>query len=97
MILEAAILKVKPESSSDFESGFRGASRLLAEAPGYIGHELHKCVERADQYLLLVRWNSISDPIAGFRKSEAYRTWQELLSPWCETETSGEHYVEIRT
>lgn len=97
MILEAAILKVKPEHCSEFESHFRGAVQMLSGYPGYAGHELHKCVQRDDQYLLLIRWNSIGDPIAGFRKSEAYRLWREKLAPWCETEPAGDHYVPIRT
>jgi len=96
MVLEAATIYVKQGTSSDFESSFRKASNILARASGYIGHELHKCVEEPDKYLLLVKWQSISDHIADFRKSEDYGEWQSILQPYFAQPPSEQHYVNIR-
>ena len=45
MILEAAMLNVKPAMETDFEAAFRQASPIIASMDGYIIHELQKCVE----------------------------------------------------
>lgn len=96
MILEMAILRVKPGTINDFERDFRKASPILAQSPGYVSHELHKCVEEEDKYLLLVRWNSITDHMVGFRRSESYRTWTTLLHPYYDPLPTAEHYVNIK-
>lgn len=96
MVLEAAVICVKAGTCSDFESTFRKASELIARAPGYAGHELHKCVEEPDKYLMLVRWESISDHMAGFLKSEDYEAWQSMLRPYFAEPPAAQHYVRIR-
>jgi heme-degrading monooxygenase HmoA len=61
MILEVAILNVRPGQSGEFEAAFRRAQRIISSAPGYVSHELLRCVEAEDQYLLLVRWRTRED------------------------------------
>ncbi|TJY43879.1 antibiotic biosynthesis monooxygenase [Cohnella pontilimi] len=97
MILEVATLKVKPGTSSDFESSFRKACKILTAAEGYIDHELHKCVEEADKYILLVRWNRLSDHTVTFRDSEGYQQWKALLHHFYDPFPTVEHYVQIHT
>ena len=45
MILEVAILQIKPELTHNFESAFREASKIISKMKGYINHELQKCLE----------------------------------------------------
>ncbi|GIQ70743.1 hypothetical protein XYCOK13_35670 [Xylanibacillus composti] len=52
MILEMAVLQVKPGLTEDFERNFKIAS-------GYINHELQRCVEDGNKYILLVRWETL--------------------------------------
>jgi heme-degrading monooxygenase HmoA len=56
MILESAILQIRSGKSAAFEKAFRVAQAIIASMPGYISHELQRCVERNGCYLLLVRW-----------------------------------------
>ena len=44
MILEAALIQVKPGMREIYEATFREASPIIASAAGYIRHELHRCV-----------------------------------------------------
>ena len=44
MILEVAILDVKPDLTEDFESAFKVASKIVASMSGYIFHELQRCL-----------------------------------------------------
>jgi len=55
MILEAAMLNVKESLESEFEASFTKASSIISSMPGYISHELHRCIEIKGKYLLLVR------------------------------------------
>ncbi|GIP52440.1 MULTISPECIES: antibiotic biosynthesis monooxygenase family protein [Paenibacillus] len=96
MILEVAELRVKPGTINDFESNFRKASKIISQMHGYIDHELHKCVETADKYILLVKWNSIADHEIGFRKSPQYEEWKALLHHFYDPFPTVEHYVQIR-
>jgi heme-degrading monooxygenase HmoA len=57
-ILEVAPLRVRAGQSAEFEAAFREAQRIIASMPGYVSHELGRCVERRDEYVLLVRWDS---------------------------------------
>ncbi|NJN08631.1 MAG: hypothetical protein HC815_11790 [Richelia sp. RM1_1_1] len=59
MILEVAILNVKKEMCEEFEAAFRQASEIISSISGYISHELQKCVEVPNRYILLVRWETI--------------------------------------
>src|SRR5262245_35825937 len=95
MILEVAILNVKPGSSKHFESAFREASAIIQSMPGYVSHELHRCVETADRYVLLVRWQKLEDHTVGFRKSEQYKQWRKLLHHFYEPFPTVEHYESV--
>ena len=52
MVLEVAVLHIVPGQAQDFELAFREAQQIIAAMPGYESHELKKCVEKTDQYLL---------------------------------------------
>ena len=79
MILEAAPLQVKPGQSRAFEAAFREAQSIIASMPGYLSHELQRCLEHEGRYLLLVRWKDVAAHEEGFRKSPGYGRWRELL------------------
>jgi len=78
-ILEIATLCVRPGQSAAFEAAFAEAQRFVEAAPGYLGHELQRCLEIADTYVLLVRWRSLADHEQGFRGSADYQSWKRLL------------------
>ena len=79
MVLEVAVLHIVPGQAQDFELAFREAQQIIAAMPGYESHELKKCVEKTDQYLLLVKWDSIESHEQGFRASPDYQRWKQLL------------------
>lgn len=93
MILEVAILNVKKGLSEDFESNFKKAERIISSMNGYISHQLKKCLEQEDKYILLVNWETIEDHEIGFRKSDEYQQWKELLHHFYEPFPTVEHYV----
>lgn len=92
MILEVAILKVKPGLSPDFEKAFAKAQEIISSMPGYINHELKKCIEQEDKYILLVNWESMEAHEIGFRRSAEYQEWKKLLHHFYDPFPTVEHY-----
>ncbi|MGE5094285.1 MAG: antibiotic biosynthesis monooxygenase family protein [Betaproteobacteria bacterium] len=95
MILEAAPLHVKAGQGPAFESAFREAQAIISSMPGYFSHELQRCLEREDEYLLLVRWDSVAAHEEGFRKSPQYGRWRELLHHFYEPFPTVLHYETV--
>lgn len=95
MILEVAILKIKPGIAAEFEAAFTTASSIISSMPGYISHELQRCLELENQYILLVRWAKLEDHTVGFRQSREYQKWRQLLHHFYEPFPTVEHYERI--
>jgi len=95
VILESAPLQVKPGQASAFEAAFREAQAIIASMPGYRSHELQRCLEREGHYLLLVRWDSVEAHEVGFRKSEGYQRWKQLLHHFYDPFPTVNHYERV--
>lgn len=95
MILEVAILNVKPDLNKDFEAAFQIAKEIIITMPGYISHELQQCLENSNQYILLVRWQALEDHTIGFRQSPQYQKWRTLLHHFYDPFPTVEHYESV--
>jgi heme-degrading monooxygenase HmoA len=95
LILEVAILNVKPGLAPEFEAAFKTASNIIATMPGYVSHELQCCIETENRYILLVRWQTLEDHTIGFRQSLQYQEWRALLHHFYEPFPVVEHYAAI--
>jgi heme-degrading monooxygenase HmoA len=95
MILEVAPLCIRPGHSAEFEAAFQKAQAIISSMPGYVSHELLRCVERTDEYVLLVRWRSLEDHEEGFRKSSRYQDWKSLLHHFYEPFPTVLHYEHV--
>ena len=92
MILEVAILNVRPGRAAEFEQAFQKAQRIISSMPGYVSHELQRCLEVPDRYVLLVRWQTLEDHTVGFRGSDAYQEWRRLLHHFYDPFPTVEHF-----
>jgi heme-degrading monooxygenase HmoA len=90
-----APLKVRSGQSVQFEAAFQEAQRIVASMPGYISHELQRCIERPDEYVLLVRWESLDAHETGFRKSAEYQDWKRLLHHFYDPFPVVSHYESV--
>jgi heme-degrading monooxygenase HmoA len=95
MVLEVAALDVRPGEAEAFEAAFVDAQRIIAASPGYQKHELRRCIETRERYLLLVWWDSLESHTQGFRQSPAYQRWRELLHRFYDPFPTVEHYVLV--
>jgi heme-degrading monooxygenase HmoA len=93
MILEAALLSVKPGMEPAFEAAMADARPLIAASPGFRGIEVRPCLEQPGRYLLLVSWDRLEDHTDGFRKSDRYPLWREKLHHFYDPFPTVEHFA----
>jgi heme-degrading monooxygenase HmoA len=97
VIIEHALLPVKPGREASFERAFAEARSIIAGMPGFRGLTLSRCLERPGTYLLLVEWDRLEDHTEGFRGSPAYQEWRELLHSFYDPFPVVEHYTTVLT
>lgn len=94
MILETAILDVRPGQEQAFEAALTMAKSIIAAAHGFRGLEVRPCCENESRYLLQVHWDTLEDHTDGFRGSDAYQDWKALLHHFYDPFPTVEHYGE---
>ena len=92
MILEVALLDIKPGETELFETAFQQAQCIISSMAGYGGHQLQKCIEKENRYVLLVTWQTLEHHTKGFRGSDEYQTWKSLLHHFYDPFPVVEHY-----
>ena len=94
MVIEAAILNVIPGEEAAFEAALKIARPLIAATPGFVAINVHRCMETANQYLLLVQWETLEAHTVGFRQSDRFPRWRELLHHFYDPAPVVQHYGE---
>jgi heme-degrading monooxygenase HmoA len=95
MILEVAILDVIETQTSEFEVNFKKAEIIIVSMKGYLKHQLKKCLEKPNRYILLVEWETLEDHTIGFRQSPQYLEWKSLLHHFYNPFPTVEHYTDF--
>lgn len=94
MILEHAILNVRPGQGPAFEAALRDALPLIKATPGFLRLAVKPCLEMPGRYLLLVEWESLAAHTQGFRGSDRYPQWRDRLHHFYDPFPTVEHYGE---
>jgi len=94
MILESALLDVKPGQEAAFEAAMKEARPLIAATPGFRSIAVQRCLETPNRYLLLVEWETLEDHTVGFRQSARYEKWRALLHHFYDPFPRVEHFDE---
>lgn len=92
MIVESALLDVKPGAEAAFEAALREARPLIAATPGFRSIVVRRCLETPSRYLLLVEWDRLEDHTIGFRQSPRYAKWRALLHRFYDPFPRVEHF-----
>ena len=95
MVLEIAVLDVISGQEPAFEADFAAAQAILASAPGYHSHQLQRCLEKGNRYLLLVNWETLEHHTQGFRQSPRYEEWSALLHHYYDPFPDVQHYRRL--
>jgi heme-degrading monooxygenase HmoA len=95
MVLEHALITIRPGTADEFEDALRRARPIIASSQGFISLEVHRGIEAPDQYLLLVEWDTIDDHLVGFRQSDAFPEWRALIGPYFESSPLVDHLAPV--
>ncbi|MFJ8475520.1 antibiotic biosynthesis monooxygenase family protein [Kitasatospora sp. NPDC094011] len=96
MILESALLDVRPGREDEFLAAFAQARPLISVQKGFRSLELRRCVDEGEgsRFLLQVAWETPADHTEGFRRSAEYERWRALLHHFYAPFPTVEHYGE---
>lgn len=97
MVLEHAVLNVKPGEEAAFEAAFGEAKVFIAAADGFGSLRLVRSLEQPSRYVLLVEWASVEAHIEGFRGSPAFDRWRALLHHFYDPAPVVEHFTPVWT
>lgn len=92
MILEVAMLDVRLGQQKQFEAAFQQAQLIISSMEGYQSHQLQRCLENPQRYILLVNWETLEDHTVGFRQSAQYQKWRDLLHHFYDPFPTVEHF-----
>ena len=95
MIVEFALLTIRPGSEPQFEAAFPQAIKVLGGTPGYLSHELRRSMETPNRYALMVQWRSLEDHTVGFRGSPAFMQWRAMIGPYLHGAPVVEHFRSV--
>lgn len=96
MIFEVAILDVVAGQENEFQAAFATAAPIISSMSGYVSHQLQRCIEKQNRYILLVNWEKLEDHTVGFRGSEGYQEWKKLLHHFYDPFPTVEHYEMVQ-
>jgi len=97
VVLEHAVLQVRPGREADFEEAFERAKAIIASSPGFEGLRLGRCIEHEGRYVLLVEWSTLDAHIVGFRGSPGFGEWRRLLHHFYDPFPEVEHFEDVST
>ncbi|MEW2544435.1 cupin domain-containing protein [Streptomyces sp. NPDC047002] len=80
-VTECVALQVRPGAQEQFEARVAEAAPLFQRAAGCRSFELVRSVEDGLSYQLLIEWSTLDDHLVGFRTSEDFVRWRELVMP----------------
>jgi heme-degrading monooxygenase HmoA len=97
MILEIAFMEVLPDSHLKFEAAVKKAvSEILSKSKGFIDFEMHKGIERANTYTLLIHWQTLEDHTVGFRQSDAFIQWRAAFGEHLASPPQVDHWSGVK-
>jgi len=95
MVLEHALITVRPESHAEFEAALTRARAVISAAPGFRSFAIHRGIESPDRYLLLVGWETLEAHTVGFRESPAFLEWRSHIGPYFDGQPEVDHYLPL--
>lgn len=95
MILEVAILKIKPDEMAKFDAVVPKAAAIISTIPGFISYEMQRCVETKGKYHFLIRWENIEAHMVNFRQSPKFQDFRALVGPFFSEPPVAEHFEAV--
>jgi heme-degrading monooxygenase HmoA len=95
VILEHAILPVRPGLEAEFEAALAQALPIIRRQRGCRSAEVLRCLEQRSAYVLLVEWDSLAAHEEDFRLSADYQEWRALLHHFYDPFPAVRHFERL--
>ncbi len=95
MVLEIADITVRPGAEEQFTAAYLEARRFLAATPGFRSARMTRGIESSSRFVLLVEWEDVEAHTVGFRESERFGRWRELIGPYFDGDPRVEHFADV--
>lgn len=95
MVLEVALIDVKPGEEESFIAAYGRGREVLATTPGCLSVRMTRGVESPSRFVLLVEWESVAAHEENFRATERFTTWRGHIGPFMAGPPNVEHYVDV--
>lgn len=96
MISEIAIVEIVSERVVEFEAALKVAvSTVLSKSSGFRDFELLKGIERPNVYTFIIHWEKLEDHTEGFRNSDLFIKWREIIGPFFAHPPVVEHWNSL--
>ncbi len=92
MVIEVIRYAIRPGDETAFEDAHRQVAVLLEASSHCLGFTLTRSTRDRHRYMMIVYWDSPDGHLIGFRQSNAFREYQNLLQPYAETIEESGHY-----
>lgn len=88
---------ISSENRAAFETAYAEAGKLLQQSSYCLGYKLIRGVEEPNKYILVIHWTSLNDHLQGFRKSELFPPFFNLVKPFYNNIEEMKHYEHTET
>lgn len=95
MVLEVALIDVKPGQEDDFAAAYAQGRDVLVGTPGCRSVRMTRGVESPARFVLLVEWDSVAAHLDNFRATERFTTWRGLIGPYLAAPPVVEHFTDV--
>ena len=95
MVLEIALIDVRPGEEEPFAAAYAEAHGVLAGTPGCRTIRMTRGIESPSRFVLLIEWDSVAAHEVNFRATERFRTWRGLIGPFFAGPPRVEHFTDV--
>lgn len=96
MVTEIAVVEIITGKELEFEAALgRAVESVLSTADGYIDFHLQRGIERPSVYTFMINWETLENHTVGFRQSDLFVKWREIIGSYFLTPPQVEHWSSI--
>lgn len=95
MVLEIAEFSIQPGREEEFAAAFREARPLVAASDGFRSARMTRGVESPSTFVLIIEWETVEAHTKGFRESDRFTRWRELIGPYFAADPNVRHTTEV--
>jgi heme-degrading monooxygenase HmoA len=92
MITEVIRYKVPAEQAEIFEQAYFDSENILQKSKHCLGYELLHGIEEKENWILLLRWDSLEGHEQGFRREAGFSEFFNLVKPFFQQIQEMKHY-----